>query len=84
MLPVLHLDPAIKPAGTISTVPVLGDQPLQSHQAGVAEQVRADLALFERRQMDAVDTARGYQAELSAGEDGDCLRSYLHCCRKLR
>ena len=27
---------------------------------------------------------RGYQAELSAGEDGDCLRSYLHCCRKLR
>jgi hypothetical protein len=84
MLPVHDLDPAIEPAGAIRAPVVLGDQPLQPHQAGVAEQVRADLALFERRQMGAVDAPRGYQAELSAGEDGDCLRSYLHCCRKLR
>jgi hypothetical protein len=34
--------------------------------------------------MDAVDPPRGYQAELSTGEEGDRLRSYLHCCRKLR
>ena len=37
---------------------MLGDQPLQPHQAGVAEQVRTDLALLERRQVDAVNAAR--------------------------
>ena len=31
---------------------------LQSHQARVAEQIRPDLALFEWRQMDAVDPPR--------------------------
>ena len=45
----LHLDPAIEAATTISAVPVLRDQPLQPHQAGVAKQVRTDLTLFERR-----------------------------------
>ena len=50
----------------------------------VGENNLMTLALFERSKMDAVDPPRGYQAELSAGEDGDCLRSYLHCCRKLR
>ena len=84
MAPVLHLDPAVKPAATVGAVPMLRHQPLQAHQAGVPKQVRPDLALFERREMDAVDAPRGYQAELSAGEAGDCLRSYLHCCRKLR
>ena len=32
--PVLHLDPAIKPARTMEAVTVLGDQSLQTHQAG--------------------------------------------------
>ena len=47
MLPVLDLDPPIKPATAIDALAVLRHQPLQSHQAGVAEQVRPDLALFE-------------------------------------
>ena len=33
-------------------------QPLQPHQAGVAEQVRPDLALFEVGQEDAVNPPR--------------------------
>ena len=37
---------------------MLGDHPFQSHQAGVAKQVRADLALLEWRQVDAVDAPR--------------------------
>ena len=37
---------------------MLGDHPFQSHQAGAAKQVRADLALLEWRQMDAVDPPR--------------------------
>src|SRR5436190_23227725 len=57
MLPVLDLDPMRRPAGTIRPVFQLRHQTLQPHQAGVAEQLRTDLALFERRQMDAVDTA---------------------------
>ena len=58
MLPVLDLDPAVEPAAAIEAVAVLRDQPLQPHQAGVPEQVRANLALLEWRSMDAVDTAR--------------------------
>jgi hypothetical protein len=42
MLPVVDLDPVPEPAGAM-----LGDHALQAHQAGVAEQVRADLALLE-------------------------------------
>ena len=55
MLPVLDLDPAIGPATAIEAVAVFRDQALQPHQAGVAEQVRADLALFKRREVNAVD-----------------------------
>ena len=36
------------PAATIGTVAVLRDQALEPHQAGCAEQVRADFALLER------------------------------------
>ena len=46
MLPVLHLDPAIEPAGTVDAITVLRDQPLQANQTGMAEQVRPDLALL--------------------------------------
>ena len=58
MLPVLHLDPAVKTTGSIEAIAVLGDQPLQPHQADGPEQVRPDLTLFEGREMVAVDGAR--------------------------
>src|SRR5258708_39348547 len=47
MLPVLDLDPAPEPAGAIEAVAMLRDQPFETHQAGVAEQGRANLALLE-------------------------------------
>jgi len=49
MLPVHDLDPAIGPATAIEAVAVFRDQALQPHQAGVPEQVRANLALLKRR-----------------------------------
>ena len=52
MPPVLDLDPVPEPAGAIEAVAMLRDQPFETHQAGVAEQVRADLALLEWRQME--------------------------------
>ena len=58
MLSVLDLDPAIELAATVRALAVLGDQPLQPHKAGVPEEVRADLTLFERCQVDAVDAPR--------------------------
>jgi hypothetical protein len=56
--PVLDLDPAIKPTTAIRALTLFRNQPLQPHQAGVPKQVRADFALLERRQVDAVDAAR--------------------------
>jgi hypothetical protein len=47
MLPVLDLDPVIAPAGAIDALPMFRNQPFQPHQAGVTEQVEADLALLE-------------------------------------
>jgi hypothetical protein len=55
MLPVLHLDPAAEAAGTVGPMAVLGDQTLQPHAADGGEQVRPDLALLERRHLDAVE-----------------------------
>jgi hypothetical protein len=57
MLPVLHLDPAVKAASTIAAVAMFRHQPLQPHQAGMPKQIRPDLALFERCKVDAIDTA---------------------------
>ncbi len=45
-------------AGAIGAVAVLRDQAFKAHQAGMAEQVRADLALLEIGQEDSVDAAR--------------------------
>ena len=47
MLPVLDLNPAIESTAAVVALAVLRDQPLQPHQAGVAKQIRPDLALFE-------------------------------------
>jgi len=61
MLPVFDFDPAIGSSTAVNAVTVFRDQPLQPHQAGVPEQVRPDLALLERRQVDAVNAARQHQ-----------------------
>jgi len=58
MRPVLHLDPAIGAATTVDAVAMLRDQPFEAHQAGVTKQVRADLALLEWRQVDAIHPPR--------------------------
>ena len=57
MLPALDFDPAVEPPDAIGAVAVLGNHPLQPHQAGMAKQVRPDLALLEWRKVDAIDTA---------------------------
>jgi hypothetical protein len=49
MLPILDLDPVPEPAAAVGTLAVLANHALQAHQAGVPEQVRADLALLEGR-----------------------------------
>ncbi len=43
MASVLHLDPVRRSAGAVGAIPALGHHALQPHQAGMAEQVRADL-----------------------------------------
>src|SRR6476646_1575805 len=58
MLPVLDLDPAIVPAAAINTLAVLRNHAFQPEQAGMPEQIRADFALLEIAQNDAVDTPR--------------------------
>jgi hypothetical protein len=58
MLPVLHLDPAIKPASAVGALAMLRHQPLQPNQARVTEQVRPNLALLEVRPGDAIDATR--------------------------
>ena len=58
MFPVLDLDPVIAPAAAVGALAVLGDQALQPHQAGVAKQVRPDLALFKWR-------ARSHQVRIA-------------------
>ena len=56
MPPVLRLDPAIEPTRTIGALPMFRDQSFEPHhQAGMAKQIRTDLALLERREVDAVD-----------------------------
>jgi hypothetical protein len=46
---------------------VLRYQALQAHQAGVPEQVRADLALSQVTQEDAIDAARQEPAVTPSG-----------------
>jgi hypothetical protein len=47
MTSVLHLDPVRRSAAAIDALPALRDQALKSELAGLPEQVRPDLALFE-------------------------------------
>ena len=48
MLVVLNLDPVLLTATTVWSIEMLGDQSLQSHPAGCREEIRTDLAAFER------------------------------------
>ena len=47
MLPVLHLDPVLRPAPLIGTVAALRDRALQPELARLAEKVRSYLALLK-------------------------------------
>ena len=77
MLPALDFDPAVEPTTAIGTVAVLGDETLQPHQAGVPEQVRANLALFEwRRTRRASSLARS--KPLSAPRSVRAVAVYDH------
>jgi hypothetical protein len=49
MLPVLDLDPVTESTAAIGVLAMLGDHALKAHQAGMPEQVRADLSLLEWR-----------------------------------
>ena len=55
---VLDFDPVWRPSGPVRPVFVLRYQALQPHQAGMAKQVRAYLALLEVAQEDAVHPPR--------------------------
>jgi hypothetical protein len=55
---VLDLDPAVEAAAAVQAVAMFADQPFQAHETRMAKQLRADVALLEWRQMDAVDATR--------------------------
>jgi hypothetical protein len=75
MLPVLDLDPVWRSAGAIAAVLEVRDQVLPAHQAGVTEQVRTDLALFEIAQEDAVDAACQQTGRFALRIDSGSLRT---------
>ena len=79
MLPVLHLEPMLRPAALIWPVATLRHESLQPHAAGGARQVRPDLALLERRDKDAVRPARQQAGEigLSPHQTLDVVHSQL-------
>src|ERR1700682_3259834 len=54
MTAVLHLDPTRRPPAAVNAIPTLGDHTLKAKLASLAKQVRSDLALFKRRDEDAV------------------------------
>jgi hypothetical protein len=54
----LIFDPVPEPVAAVGAVAVLGDQSLQPHQAGMAEQIRDDLALFNVAERDPIDPPR--------------------------
>ena len=58
MLLVLDFNPVFRPAAAIGSIGALGDQTLEAELAGLAEQVRANLALLEVADEDAVRPAR--------------------------
>jgi hypothetical protein len=66
VLPVHHLHPVLRPAALVGAVAVLRDKTLKTHPAGRPEQVRPDLAAFERVDEDALRAARK-QAAFKAG-----------------
>jgi hypothetical protein len=53
MFAALELDPIRRTAGTIGTIPTLGHRTLKTKLAGLAKQVRPNLAQFELTDEDA-------------------------------
>ena len=47
MLSILHFDPVLLPAAAVRPIAMLRYQTFEPELAGLAEQVRPDLALFE-------------------------------------
>ena len=74
MSPVLDLDPAIRAPAAISALAMLRDQAFQAEETCVPEQIRADLALFEIAQKDAIDTARQQPGKVGLAIDSGSLR----------
>jgi hypothetical protein len=58
MLAGFDVDPVRRAAGTIRPVTMFRDQSLQTHQAGMPEEVGTYLALFKVGQENTVDAAR--------------------------
>ena len=75
MFPILDFDPVPEPAAAIDALAVLRDHALQPHQAGVAEQVRADLALLERPGMPSTRRANSRASWSCAFYSGSLRRS---------
>src|SRR5690349_13929594 len=58
VLPILDFDPVLRPSATVRPVGAFRDQALKTELANLAEQVRADLALFEVADENAIGPAR--------------------------
>ena len=76
MLPVLLGDPAAEPTGAIGARRGAWKPAPPAPSAGVAEQVRANLALLEWRKVDAVDAPRR-----AAGKGWSCASTAAACGR---
>ena len=68
MLPVLRLDPELRPAALVGPVAMFRDEALQPHVACSTEEVQPDLALFERIDEQALRPARQQTFEVDLAE----------------
>ena len=75
-----------RPAGTIGTISAFRNQTLGTHIAGRPKQVRADLALFEGGDEDALGATdqepRQNWPRASRAEDAACPRRRRRTCRR--
>jgi hypothetical protein len=68
VLPVLHLDPMLRPAASIGPVAMLRHQTFEPHVARCAKEIRADLAALERADEDALGPARQQAFEVGLAQ----------------
>jgi hypothetical protein len=76
----------LRPSSLIRTVAALRHQTFQSHAAGRSKQLRPDLALFERRDEDAVRSPRQQASKVGlAPKAYSCTSSsFLRECSALK